>query len=150
MGKLARMHRKGKDLYKGSGFSASTWGHQACGLTKTNMELVERHGAKSSGIRPAGRCRHTANCIAFGPYGQPKARIIGETFGTFFQLRAQMLLDKQEKDLRDGWLEARKRHDAEGSASIRGPMGVVIDWLKHLGWKPLGLGLFGCFLVLGE
>ena len=78
------MHRKGRDLYKGSGFSASTWGHQVCGLSKTNMELVERHGAKSSGITPAGRCRHTANCVAFGPYGHPKARIISEMFGTFF------------------------------------------------------------------
>ena len=62
IGRIARMHRKGRNLYKGSGFAATTWGHQVCGLSSTDLELVERHAAKSTGIQPAGRCRYTANC----------------------------------------------------------------------------------------
>ena len=106
------------------------------------MELVERHAAKSTGIQPAGRCRYTANCLAYGEYGHPKARIIRETFNTFFELRSEMLSNKQEEDLRVGWHEAAIRHSKNGSASIRGPLGVVIDWLKHLGWKPLNYNLW--------
>ena len=130
IGRISRMHRNGRNLYKGSGFSATTWGHQVCGLSSSDMELVERHAAKSTGIQPAGRCRYTANCLAYGEYGHPKARIIRETFTTFFQLRSEMLVNKQEEDLRIGWQEAATRHSKNGSASIRGPLGVVIDWLK--------------------
>ena len=133
IGRIARMHRKGRNLYKGSGFAATTWGHQVCGLSSTDLELVERHAAKSTGIQPAGRCRYTANCLAYGQYGHPKARIIRETFSTFFQLRSQMLIDKQEEDLRIGWHEAHARYVKDGNASIRGPMGVVIDWLVSFG-----------------
>ena len=118
------MHRNVRNLYKGSGFSASTWGHQVCGLTKSNMELLERHGAKCSGVAPAGRCRFSANCVAYGQYGHPKARIIRETLG-------------QEKDLRDAWMEAKAQHAKFGAASIRGPLSVVIDMLKSFGWTPL-------------
>ena len=119
---------------KVSGFSATTWGHQVCGLSSSDMELVERHGAKSNGIQLAGRCRYIANCLAYGEYGHPRARIIRTTF---FQLGSEMLVNRQEEDLRIGWQEAAARHSKNGSASIRGPLGVVIDWLKHLGWKPL-------------
>ena len=53
-----------------------------------------------------------------------------------------MLASKHEEYLRNGWQEAAIRHGQNGSASIRGPLGVVIDWLKHLGWKPLNYNLW--------
>ena len=53
-----------------------------------------------------------------------------------------MLIDKQEEDLRIGWHEAHARYVKDGNASIRGPMGVVIDWLSQLGWKPMNYNLW--------
>ena len=84
IGKIASTSRLARKLFSGSGYAASTWGHQAAGLNATDFLLRERFGAKSSGITPAGRCRYTANCIAYGQYGHPKARIIRETFQAFF------------------------------------------------------------------
>ena len=104
--------------------------------------MLERHGAKCSGITPAGRCRYSANCIAYGPYGHPKARIIRETLNTFFQLTFEMLRNKQERDLRDAWMIAKAQHDKLGTASIRGPLSVVIDMLKSLGWTPLSYNVW--------
>ena len=122
IGKLARMHRNARNLYKGSGFSASTWGHQVCGFTRSNLELLERHGAKCTGITPAGRCRYSANCVAYGQYGHPKARIIRETPGTFFQLTFEMIRNHQESDLRYAWMEAKSQHAKVGAACIKGPL----------------------------
>ena len=65
IGRLARICRKARKLFSGSGFSSSTFGHQVCGLTQTEMVFLEQHGARSSGITLAGRCRYTANCMAY-------------------------------------------------------------------------------------
>ena len=53
-----------------------------------------------------------------------------------------MLRNNQKKDLRAGWLEARAKLEKYGAASIRGPIGVVIDMLQVFGWTPLNYSVW--------
>merc|ERR1711965_260158 len=137
IGKIAGTSRLARKLFSGSGFAASTWGHQASGLSSTDLLLLERFGAKSTGITPAGRCRFSANCVAFGQYGHPKARIIRETFQAYFHLTFELLKNKNESGLRVSWFSALAEIKDKGAKAIRGPMGNTIHLLLEYGWKPI-------------
>ncbi len=42
--------------------------------------------AEATGVTSAGRCRFTANVVAYGPRGHPVAQIINDTFGCWFRI----------------------------------------------------------------
>ena len=42
IGKLAKITRKCRKLYIGSGFASATWGHQASGFSDTDIIQLER------------------------------------------------------------------------------------------------------------
>ena len=73
---LAQTFKIARKLYSGSGFSASTWGHQATGFTKSELIQIERQAADCTGVHPHGRCRFITLCVCCGPRGHPVARII--------------------------------------------------------------------------
>ena len=82
-------------LFSGSGYNASIWGHQLCGVEGPMLLKLEQHAAAVSGIRKAGRCRFTTNCITYGPRKHPFAQIISDTVRLWFKrlsnYRVQML-----------------------------------------------------------
>ena len=58
-----------KQIYTGSCFSASTWGHQAAGVTPNEMIAIERNALACSGVSPIGRCRLISLSVIYGPGG---------------------------------------------------------------------------------
>ena len=83
---LAKISRKARILFSGSGFPAATFGHSACGLTLQELEALEISAANCTGITQPGRCRTFALVLAYGRYGTPYARIIHETITAWFDI----------------------------------------------------------------
>ena len=48
-----------------------------------------------------------------------------------------MLVNKNEPDLRDGWIAARRSIEAKGASAIIGPLGNTINLLLEYKWTPL-------------
>ena len=76
---IANISRMAKKLYTGSCFSASTWGHQAAGVTPNEMIAIERNALACSGVSPIGRCRLVSLSVIYDPGGTPQARIVKDT-----------------------------------------------------------------------
>ena len=106
--KIAKISRKARKLYTGSGFSAATWGHQGSSLSDSHMIELERDALACTGIKPAGRCRAIGLFVAFGLQGTPRSRIVRETVKAWFELLRQ-LNSKLLGDLKKAWNKAREK-----------------------------------------
>ena len=73
---LAQISRQARKLFSGSGYAASTWGHQASGLSDSHILNLERSALSCTGIKAPGRCRTFALIISYGLLGTPRARFI--------------------------------------------------------------------------
>ena len=82
---LSKINRGARKLFSASGFSASVWGHPACGLSVSMMTQLERRAANSTGVRAEGRCRHMTLTACYGYRGHPKARIFEKPLIYFFK-----------------------------------------------------------------
>jgi hypothetical protein len=105
---IARFSRRARNLYKSSGFSSDTYGHQACGVTPTQLRMHESRALASTGIPAAGRCRTSALIFGFGKYGTVQARLIRDTFVSWFQflLHAEKYDIELIQDIEGTWLKA--------------------------------------------
>ncbi len=96
-----------RKLFQGAAYSAATWGHQGSGCPEHMLLKLEVDAAKATGITPQGRCRFMSLCVAYGPRGHPRARIIKETLANWFQL-VQVKTDQQDTDeLRVAWARVK-------------------------------------------
>ncbi len=166
--KLARISRKAKKLFSGSAFASTTWGHQACGLSSSEVISLERDALSCTGIKPAGRCRAISLAISFGILGTPRARIVRETIRSWFDVLSQS--KDQFSDIRVAWSIAVEelsvastvvsqalaeneaflcknasfslRRCANVPAKPKGIMSNLISILVAAGWQPT---LFNCW-----
>ena len=84
--KIARIARAARKLFSGSGYAASTWGHQIQTILPEQLSEIERHAASAAGIDTGGRCRFIALCCAYNNRGHPVARIIRDVFVSYFDV----------------------------------------------------------------
>ena len=139
---IAKISRRARILFSGSGLPAATFGHAACGLSRAQIESLEMQAANCSGITKPGRCRTLALVLAYGRYGTPLARIIHETTTAWFNTLCDYLSRGNHIDVIRAWSKAHKtlknsRKNAEYSnAGTRGLMSNVISMLLNLGWYP--------------
>ncbi len=105
---LASISRKARKLYSGSGFAASTWGHQAAGVSDSHVRALERDALACTGIRPEGRCRTIALMISYGLLGTPKSRIIRETIKAWIDV-LKLSSDSLINDINLAWPLARNK-----------------------------------------
>ena len=139
---LSKIDRRARNLYAGSAFSASTWGHQASGFTEDQVVKLERQALACSGIRPEGRCRMAALLVTYGLNGAPHARIIRETCRSWIEA-LRNLPEREVADLRVAWSKAASKltglfrlGSASASKAVRGLMSNLIVLLLSAGWKP--------------
>ena len=103
---LAIINNKTINLYKASGFTASTWGHSVCGLTAKEVEAIERDALACSGFLKPGRCRITSLVLQYGAATTPVARILKETTFAWFDCLRTCLGFGQIHNLRASWSKA--------------------------------------------
>ncbi len=136
------------------------WGHPVSGLSSAMLLEAERTGARCSGVHPAGKCRLITNCIIYGPYGHPVARILKEFFCTWFDTLAELVTLKSHmySDLRDVWLNTYTEMCVilEGEVDtclfefrrskldqhMKGILSNVLGMLLRLGWDPMHVDLW--------
>ena len=135
---LAKISRSARKLYTGSGFSVSTWGHQACAVSQGEMHALETDALACSGIKTAGRCRTIALAVAYGVLGTPRARIIRETLRDFFTI-LRNISPSELLQLRTAWAEAKQelKKKSLSVASVHGILSNVIYILLHAQWNPI-------------
>ena len=139
---LAATNRKARVLFSGSAYSSATYGHPACGMSKSSLDNLEVQAANCSGITRPGRCRTVALVLAYGKYGHPAAKVINETMKAWFAVLHEYLITGKEKDIRIAWRRAvthikKLRKDRQHSnAGIKGIMSNVISLLLNLRWSP--------------
>ena len=147
---IANTSRRARVLFSGSGFPATAYGHQGCGLTKSAIENLERQAANCTGITRSGRCRTLALTVSYGKYGTPHARVIYETIIAWFStLKSHLSLSKSNHlDILRTWpiaretlLEGRKGVSFSNVAT-RGLMSNVISILSNLGLGPIAYNVW--------
>jgi hypothetical protein len=141
---IAKITRKARKLYTGSGYSSSTWGHQACGFSDTMIINLERDALNSTGIKQAGRCRAVALIVAFGIQGNPRARLVRETVKAWFEL-LRMVDSRTMGELKIAWARATDHlqhtyaQNKNVQSNIIGVMSNVIAILIKAKWFPKAL-----------
>ena len=150
--KIANISRMARKLFQGSAYSATTWGHQESGYPEHLLLQLEVDAAKATGITPQGRCRFISLCVAYGPRGHPRARIIKDTLANWFQLVRLKTDQKDIDDLRVAWARVKdgtifeynkrgheeiSRRISDASRKVIGIMSNVILLLISLGWNPI-------------
>jgi len=136
--KIAKISRRARRLFTGSAFTMATWGHQAAGLSSSQVIQLERDALSCSGITTAGRCRTTALLVAYGINGTPQARIVRETIRDWFgMLRQAHSVPNMINDIRVAWARA-KQHviDNNNISCVKGIMSNVIYILNQAKWVP--------------
>ncbi len=151
---IAKQFRGARKLFSGSTFHAMVWGHPISGLSSTMLLDIERTGARCSGIHPAGKCRFTTNCVVYGPFGHPVARVLKELFRTWFDTLAELFTLKPDMypDLRQTWVKKYEQmqitlqSDVDSSLfefsrskldkHMTGILSNVLGMLLRLGWNP--------------
>ena len=76
---IARVTRAARKMFTGSAFAAATFGHQAGGVSNSQVVTLERAALACSGLSPKGRCRTIALCAVFGINGSTRAGPTRET-----------------------------------------------------------------------
>ncbi len=157
MHKISKISRMARKLFQGSAYSASTWGHQGSGCPEQMLLELEVDAAKATGITPQGRCRFTSLCVAYGPRGHPRARIIKETLANWFQLVQVKTDQKDTNELRAAWARVKDgilneynkvdhADDNERYTSaaklVVGILSNVILLLVSLGWEPTAFNIW--------
>ena len=155
--KIANMSRMARKLFQGSAYSAATWGHQGSGCPEHLLLKLEVDAAKATGITPQGWCRFTSLCVAYGPRGHPRARVIKDTLANWFQLVRIKTGQQDIDEIGVAWarvkddilLEYNKREHEETSKRITdaarkvvGIMSNVILLLISLGWDPVAFNIW--------
>ncbi len=155
--KIANISRMARKLFQGSAYSAATWGHQGSGCPEHLLLKLEVDAAKATGITPQGRCRFISLCVAYGPRGHPRARIIKDTLTNWFQLVRIKTGQLDTDELRVAWarvkddilLEYNKKGHVEiskrindASVKVVGIMSNVILLLISLGWDPIAYNVW--------
>ncbi len=134
--KLARVSRQARKLFSGSAFASATWGHQASGISDSNLIALERDALACTGIIPQGRCRTVALAISYGILGTPKARIIRETIRAWVDVSrfSTNIID----DIRVAWSVAVSNitKSAKPRDLVKGIMSNLICILLAAGWHP--------------
>ena len=107
---LTKVNRKAHVLFKGSSFSAMTFGHQACGIAPTNVARLQSDALAATGIGK-GRCTFTSLVIFYGESSTPFARVISELITCWFKL---LMNNKNDihfdpKDLGESWQIAKRK-----------------------------------------
>ena len=103
---IAKISTKAINLWKASGFTASTWGHASCGISMTQLNSLEREALACTGFNKSGKCRIVGLITQFGIMGLPFARIIKETIFQWFDL-LKLLSPSDISELKTAWCEAR-------------------------------------------
>ena len=158
--RLAPTFRGARRLFAGSCFSASTWGHQVAGFSKSRLLQLEQAAARTSGIRANGRCRFFTVCVVYGPRNHPIARILRELFVVWFQVLSEILRSSPEWyiRIRRAWTLIRDRLSSSlhkrslrpptttpslinfkadfSDSQVCGIMSNVISTLFSLDWTP--------------
>ena len=137
---IGRISRLARRLYSGSVFSASTWGHPACGVSETQIHQLENDALAAAGITSAGRCRPIALAVAYGVLGTPRARIIRETFRVWFDVY-RTLIDSDADMLRQAWADAKQEFQSYGKSvfRIKGLLSNMVYILLSAGWDPISI-----------
>ena len=104
--KVSTINKKASNLFKGSVFPASVWGHPAVGIPKTQVNALEKEALNAVGASHTGRCRTTALLLHFGRYSNPYASIIKETFFYWFKLLPKIIQAGHLPSLRVAWEKA--------------------------------------------
>ncbi len=106
---FAKRFRGARKFFSGSTYPAMLWGHPISGLTTAQLLEAERAGARCSVIHPAGKCRFVTNYIIYGPKGHPVARILKETFRTWFATLTEVVTTMPDfyPQLRLAWTRSR-------------------------------------------
>ena len=136
---IAKIDRRARKLYSGSGFSASTWGHQATSLPDNIILKMERDAISCSGITPAGRCRTIGLIVSYGIMGTPKARVARESITAWFQI-LKNLNSKEMGDLRKAWDKASIALTNDPKMkNVHGFMSNIIMILLRAKWIPTNM-----------
>ena len=138
---LAKVSRKARKLYTGSGFAATSFGHQGSGFTEAALLEIDRDALRCTGITEAGRCRAWGLISAYGLKGTPRARIIRETIREWFSLLKEVE-PTELIDLRVAWGKAKDKVIAIGDSQIRGIISNIIHILHKADWKPVAINMW--------
>ena len=141
--KIAKLNRKARKLFTGSGFTTSTWGHQGSGISESRMKNLESDALACSGIKPAGRCRTMALAITYGILGTPRSRVVRETMRAWFDV-VRASNEQDIADIRAAWPKARDTliNKNKNANHIHGLMSNVIYILLHARWDPRTFNLW--------
>ena len=146
-----------RKLFQGSAYASATWGHQGSGCPEHMLLELEVDAAKATGITPQGRCRFTSVCVAYGPRGHPRARIIKETLANWFQL-VQIKTDQNDtNELRAAWARVKDgilneynkvehadddKRRTSAAKLVVGILSNVVLLLVSLGWDPMAFNVW--------
>ena len=137
--KYAKINRKAHVLFKGSSFSAMTYGHPACGIAPTNVKRLESDAVACTGIGK-GRDTFTSLVIFYGESTTPYARIISELLNCWFKLLKNNKGDLHFSfvDLRDAWAKAKDTIVKSNykQLHVKGILSNLIYTLFYIKWNP--------------
>ena len=123
----------------------ATWGHQAAGVSETQLLHLERDAMACSGISTAGRCRAIGLLVAYGVLGTARARIIRETLRDWFgMLRLAESQPNAIENIRSAWAKAKSvlRNNNNNIQSVHGIMSNLIHMLIQAKWNPVAYNMW--------
>ena len=141
---LAKVNRSARRLFVASVFTQKTFAHQISGLFMSEVLNLRRQAANYSGIFQAGRCLTVSLAVAYGPRGDPHARILKELFALYFKTVDWWLSNRSCDDLRSAWMCIKKCVLANNGIhrdKVSGILGNVICTLAEIKWQPIAYNI---------
>ena len=135
----AKINRKAHVLFKGSAFSAMTFGHPVCGIAPTNVKKLHSDALAATGIGK-GRCTFTSLVIFYGEISTPFARVISELVTLWFKVLKTNKHDKHFNilDIKNTWAKAKETMKKSNykQLHVHGILSNLIHTLFVIKWDP--------------
>lgn len=128
--RIASVTRAARKLYTSGAYPQGTWGHQCLGTSGTQMLVLRRMAAASTGVSSrAQRCLTSCIFVCYGRRGDPWQRILKENISMWLQLMP-CFYQKSHMDLALAWSRAKQQ-------VVRGPTPVTVQEYDNLviNWK---------------
>ena len=100
---IAKVNRSARRLFVSSVYTQKTFGHPISGLFRTEVLKLRREAANCSGIFQPGRCLTVSLAVAYGPRGDPHAKLLKDLFSMFFKVVKWWQESRSTADLRSAW-----------------------------------------------
>ena len=90
----------------------ATFGHQSVGFSPSKLAVICSQSASAVMTPRLGRCQYSTLCLALGPEGHPKYRMLREVFVMWFKVMSEPLTNPlmvHRDKLRTAWIALRNK-----------------------------------------